>query len=367
MEDHYNQVHIVAFYLNKEKREGVTLYRKKEDEGNIMFHTSKEVADRALGRGVGESLLHPQIWTNFLTIHKMGMLEAASKIPLQTDDPDYTNRNKIQDMENLEITVVADGKQIRQIPTAAPANIQLYENSINEWFEQAQFVGAAFDPILGKEPPSGTTFRGQERTVVQGKGLHDRRRGQRAKFIEKMYREWIIPDIVKKILKGKEFLAALTSEEMTWVAEQLASNHASRKRNEAVLNGELPEDKEFLKQEFLLNFSKKGNKHLIRILKDEFKGVEIKMGINIAGKQKDLVTLSDKLLSIFQFIFANPQGFQQAMQMPGLASAFNDILEFSGMNQADFASLANIAPLQTQQAPQNTKPPEIELNQKQKV
>ena len=49
---------------------------------------------------------------------------------------------------------------------------------------------------------------------------------------------------------------------------------------------------------------------MLEILKDEFKNIDIKMGINVAGKQKDLVNLSDKLLSIFQFIFANPQGFQ---------------------------------------------------------
>ena len=94
-------------------------------------------------------------------------------------------------------------------------------------------------------------------------------------------------------------------------------------------------------------------------MKGEFKGISIKMGINIANKQKNLVNLTDKILSIFQFAFANPQQFQQAMQIPSLAKSFNDILEFSGLNQADFASL--IQP--PKQPPVETRAPKpLELN-----
>ena len=343
MDEYYNQIHIVGFYKNeKSERIGVTLYRKKENESTLKFHTCKKVYGRALGRGVGEGILHPQVWTNFLETHKMKLLESASKVPLFTDDEGYTKRQKIQDMENLEITTIkSDSKYgIRQVPTAAPANIQLFERSVNEWYEQAQLTGSAFDPLLGQESPSGTTFRGQERSIIQGRGLHERRRGQRAKFIEEIYRDWIIPDIKKKILKGKKFLASMTSEEMSWLSDSLATNHADRRRIEAVLEGRIPEDKELLRQQFLADFSKKGNKHLLEILKGEFEDVELKMGITIGKKQKDLAMMSDKILSIFQFIASNPQGFQQLMQMPGMEQSFNDILEFSNISPVNFAAFS---------------------------
>ena len=348
MEYYCNQIQIVAFYTDKDgQKEGVTLYRMKEDEGMIKFHTSKKVSGRGLGRGVGESLLHPQIWTNFLTIHKMNLIEAASKVPLYTDDEGYTSRNKIQDMENLEITTVSEGKKIYQVPTAAPANIALFERSINEFFESAQLIGSAFDPLLGKEQSSGTTFRGQERTVAQGRGLHDRRRGQRAKFIEDIYRTWIIPDMVKEITKGRDFLATLTTEEVQWISDQLSESYANKYQIDAIFDGKVPQDKETLKRQYQADFAKKGNKHMLSILKDEFEDVEIRMGINIASKQKNLVGLTDKVLSIFQFIIANPQGFQQVMQIPGMAKAFEDIMEFSGLNSVDFTSLAS-QPMQMQ-------------------
>lgn len=358
MENFYEQVHVIAFYTGKSlKKEGVTLYRKPEDESNLKFHTSKKVYGRALGRGVGESMLHPQIWTNFLTIHKTRMLEGGAKTPLMTDDPNFHNRNKIQDMENNEIVVIAPDTKLPPTPiqTINTANVQIYQNAINELFEHAQFTGSAFDPVLGKEATSGTTFRGQERTVAQGRGPHDRRRGQRAKFIEEIYRDWIIPDIIKKITKGKTFLATLTADEMMWVSERLADNYVYGKQVEAILSGEIPEEAELLKQEFLKSFSKTGNKQMLEIIKEEFRGISSTIGINIAGKQKDLSMMSDKLLSIFQFVIGNPQMFQQAMQIPALAKSFNDIMEFGGLNQVDFTTIGQI-PMQPMQPNQPTQP-----------
>ena len=349
LENHYNQLQVVAFYTKKGGRyngkEGCILYRKKEEEGNLKFHASEKVYGRALGYSDGEAFLHPQIWSNFVEIHKMGLLEAGSKVPLMTDDPTFHNRNKIQDMENLEVMTVSPDTRLppQPIQTAFPANYQLFADSVDQWFQHAQLLGSAFDPILGKEQASGTTFRGQERTVAQGRGWHDRRRGQRAKYIESIYRDWIIPDIVSEIRKGKKFLATLTAEELGWVSEQLATKTTNERIKQKILKGSLPthEEQEKVKALFKENFSKQGNKKLLEVLRGELDGIEVGIGINVAGKQKDLVNLSDKILSIFQFVFANPQGFIQAMQVPALARGFSDILEFSGLNQADFLSLVN--------------------------
>ncbi len=375
MEDYYSQLQIVAFYINKDNEEiGVTLYRKKSGEGNIKFHTSKKVDGRALGRGVGETLVGPQVWTNFLTIHKMNLLESASKVPLYTDDSTYTQKNKIQDMENLEITTIEENKRIYQVPTAATANTQLLGNEVNDWYTFAQTAAAAQDPLMGKEAVSGTTFRGQERSIAQGRGIHDRRRGQRAKFIEELHREWIIPDMVKDILEGKQFMATLSLEELTWVQDQYAEAYADKKLREMgkdalAFGGKIPteEDKEAIKQTLKESFAKKGNKHLLKMLGEDFRNVAIQMGINIANKQKDLGMLSDKILSIFQFIFSNPQGFQQAMQIPALAKSFQDILEYSGMSQADFMTLISAKPMAQPAAAAPAEAAALQLNQPQPV
>lgn len=356
MENFANQVQVVAFYTNKEgKKESAVIFRKKGD-ANIKFFTSKKVYLRGLGRGVGEMLLHPQVWTNFAQTHQMNLLEASSKIPLYTDDETYKTKNKIQDMENLEITSVQEGRRIFRVPNDAGANINLFEGSINTWFQHAQLQGAAFDPVLGIEATSGTTFRGQERTVAQGRGSHDRRRGKRAKFIEEIYRDWIIPEIVSEITSGKKFLSSLETDELNFVAKQFANKKLNDKKKEALFKMEImtPEEEAELRNMYREEIISKGSEHLLEILKDEFKGIEVKIGINVANKQKNLADLSDKVLSIFQFIFSNPQAFQQAMQVPALSKAFGDILEFSGLSMGDFSTLLDanqtaIAPVEEQQ------------------
>ena len=370
MENSTNQIQVVAFYTGKSSIKGeVILYRKTEEEGGMKFFTSRKVYGRALGRGVGERIIHPQIWTNFLTIHKTALLESASKVPLWTDDPSYTTKNKIQDMENLEITVVGQGRKIGQVPTAAPANIQIFQNDINSWFEHAQGAGDAYSPLRGEEPVSGTTFRGQERLVAQGRGPHDRRKGQRAKFIEELYRDYIIPDIKKEILKGQKFMATLSGEELSWIAERLTQTRVDEKIKDMVLNeGKVPakDDRDTITQITKDTFFKQGNRHLMEILKGEFKDAEIKISVTVANKQKNLADLSDKLLSIFQFVFQNPQAFMQAMQVPALAKSFENILEFSGMSTADFSSLLKSEPIQqgTGQTPQQGVPSPLQLSNK---
>ncbi len=360
MEYFCEQNQVIAFYTDKDSnRQGVTLYRKKSGEDDLMFFTSKEVFQRALGRGIGEVLLHPQVWTNFLTIHKMGLLEAASKVVIGVDDENFVQKNKIQDMENLEVATFKEGTKAFQIPTASPTNIQLYSSDIDSWYIHAQTSGAANDPLMGVEAKSGTTFKGQERSVTQGRGSHDRRRGKRAKFLEEIYRKMIIPEIVKEITKGKKFLATLSTEEMTWVADRIAENKTTAKVVDLILENKedvTPEKQAIYKELFKSDFLKAGNKQLIEIIKGEFKGIEDTLGISIANKQKNLADLSDKVLSIFQFVFQNPQGFMQAMQIPALAKSFENILEFSGMSIGDFSSLMQAPPVQSPIQQENLQP-----------
>ena len=246
---------------------------------------------------------------------------------------------------------MAEGRRIGQIPTVAPASIQLFEQAIREQFQNAQLVGSAQDRLLGKQSFSGQTFKGQTQLLQTGRGPHERNKGKRAKFIEKVYRKMIIPEIKKEILKGTEFIANLSFNDLQYVTNQLAENFANHTNNERVLNGELPEDKQVLIQQFKEDFSKKGSEHKLGILKGEFKDIEIEIEIDVVNKQFNLQNMTEKVFSIFQFVFSNPAGFQTLMQIPAMANAFSDVLEFSNIESADFASLMSapqIAPPQPQ-------------------
>jgi hypothetical protein len=361
------QLQIVAFYTTKKnKRQGFTIYKKESTEDSLTYFTSAKVEGRGLGFGWGEKMLHPQIWTNFFEIHKTQMLQSGAKTPIITDDETFTNRNKIQDMENLEVAIVKEGRTMKLLDTVSPNNVSLYQNAINTWFEYAQYAGAAFDPMMGKEATSGTTFRGQNQIVQQGKGPHDRLRGKRAKFIEYLYRVRILKDIKREILNGKKFLATLTGEEMEWVSKELAVKEWNKYVLEKTLaDGNFEEgEMEAYIQMKTDEFREKGSQHILEVLKGEFDDVEVTMGINVAGKQKDLSAMSDKILSIIQFAMANPQGFEQVMKMPSMADNMDSILEYSGVSPSSFYSLTKKmkelpqqpSPMQPALQPANVQP-----------
>ena len=155
-------------------------------------------------------------------------------------------------------------------------------------------------------------------------------------------------------LKGKKFLATLTQDEMVWVAEQMAVRGWNRHFADKALSlwTFVEGEKEMFIEQFKQGFKKKGNQQLAEIVEGEMEDVEIRMGINVAGKQKDLAGLSDKVLSIFSFVLGNPQ-IQQTMQaIPGLAKSFNDILEFSGISPVDFSTFTSGVQQMMQPQPQ---------------
>ena len=62
----------------------------------------------------------------------------------------------------------------------------------------------------------------------------------------------------------------------------------------------------------------------------------MKVEINVAGVQKNLAEMVDKLSGIFQRIIANPAGFMEAMKIPMAAKAFSKMIEYSGLSSPDF-------------------------------
>jgi len=348
-----NQVQVVGFYWDeKNLKQGVTLYKAPEKESVLKFHSPKKVHGRAVGWGGVEALLDPQIWANFADIHKNNLLKAASKIGFFTDDSAYANRNKIKDMENLEITTISGESKygIRQIPTASP-NIQLFDRRVQELEDHAQKLAGVTDPLLGKSPAAGTPFRLQERVVFEGKKPHERTAGKFDKFLEEIINDWIVPHIVRKITQGAEFLSTLTSDQMEYILQRVPRNKAVKRQWEDILSGEIPPDLAIYEEEEKGKLLQRGNQQPLKILKDEFKQVKFKVKVRVSGKQKNLELFTDKLVNVLRQYLSTPQMFQD----PIARKLFDQIIEASGLNPADYSGMGS----QTPEAPlpeSSTKP-----------
>src|SRR3990167_6191937 len=310
-DDYFNQLHVCTFYKDeKGEKHGIWLFKGKEEEFPFKLLLRDEIYGRALGLGGAEEIFSPQKWINYDVIRIRDLLDAACKIIFKINDPTFANRNKISNMNNLEIVALEDGKDITQIDTA-PRNLNLFERAMVDWEQNARNISAAGEGIQGEQPPSGTPFKLQELVTAEAHSLHEYRKGKIAKFVEEIYRDWILPHLVKEIKDGSEFIAELDVEDLQFVADKLADNLAQKAIKDSLLNGILltPELVEEIKLKVKESFLKGGNKRFVEILENEFKNVPMDVKINIVGKQKNLVAEVDKMVNVMRFLFStyNPQ------------------------------------------------------------
>lgn len=334
--EYESRIYIVAMYMKAGKRTGSILYTAPEATMPFKVIKRDKVYNRALGRGGAEELFDPQVFTTYDMIRIQDMLDAASKTIMSTTDPVLAARNNMRDMENLEIVERAPGTDFNQVDTF-PRNLQLFNTSMAQWETHARTIGAASDAVLGESPTTNTPFKLQNAVIQQGLGLHEYRRGQYAKHLEEIYNDWIIPHIEKKITEGAQFLSELSLEEMQYVMDALITNMANQKVIDMVIAGEevnndiINQFKELTRSEF----RKKGNKHFVEILKGEFRGKKLKVKVSIKGKSKDLGAQTDALVNVFRQVIANPA----VLQIPAIARIFNDIIQSSGLDPADFTGI----------------------------
>lgn len=332
------QLHIITFYVDtKGDKHGIALYQGKGDPKKYKFIARDKIFGRALGMSAIEELFEAQVWTNYSMIRMQGMLDAASKVIHQTADTSFNSRNKLSDIENNEILVHAANMPVERLDTS-PSNIAIFEKAITDWGQHAQDIGSAGDAILGVKPDAGTPFALQQLNAQQSNNLHEYRRGRLAISLGDEYRDWILPDFVKEMNNEQEFLDELSLSELQWVAEQVSEYETNQfKKRQVIAGGKLsPSILDNHKQAVKQQVMKKGPKQFFKLLKNELKGLPVDVEINIAGKQRDLAGMTDKIVDVTKMLIANPD----APKTPYIAKLLNMLIETSGMDQIDFGETA---------------------------
>ena len=336
------QIHIVSFYVDEnEQKKGLSFFAKKEPKLPFKFLARDKIFGRALGFGGVEELFEAQAWTNNSEIHKVKMLQAASKMLHVTTDPAFKNKNAGKDFENNDILVLTEGRNFQQMDMS-PRNVALFDNAISEWEIHARQISGATEALMGESPSAGTPFKLHELVTLEGKGLHAYRQGKIAVFMDEIYRDWIIPRLQTEIKNEQEFLSELSVDELQQVAEQVAASRLNRMIKDMVLAGEYPTPVQI--EEMRLNlrdvFLKKGARQFIKIFAKEMEDTPLAVFTNIAGKQKNMAQMTDKLVNVFRQIIAAPN----VLNEPRMVKLLNKILESSGMSPIDFGTISALTP-----------------------
>lgn len=358
-DEYVRQMQVISYVKkeNEDKKTGITLYKGREADGLFKVLLRDKIYGRALGFGGIEELFESQIWTNYNQIQIKQMLDQAADMILQTEDKAFQNKNKLKDREKGEVVVHAAGQPLTQV-MYQPINFRLFERLTQDWELHARTTGSANDAQLGINPTSGTPFVLQQMVTSTGQGIHEYRRGKIATFWGEIYRDWVIPELVKEMNQGDEWLADLNLEEMQYIAEQISTKQSNAQAVDMVIKyfdkeGQAPEqaDIDVFKEVIKKNFMKGGNKRFLELAKGELSKIPIDVEINIAGKQKNLGKIADGLTNIFRTVIAAPG----ILKDPGMAKLFNEIVEASGFSPVNFQGLEAGQP-QAQQQLQTNQP-----------
>lgn len=365
-DEYTRQAQYITFYKSRDnQKHGITLFKIKETNPIYKAIIRDKIYGRALGFGGIEELFEAQVWTNYSMIQIKKMLDAAALMILQTADKSYGAKNKITDLAQGEILTHEPDAPLTQV-TFQPQNMQQFESSVIQWENHARTTGSANDAQLGENPTAGTPFKLQELVVNQGQSIHEWRKGKIATFVTEIYRDWIIDYLVSDMNDGQKWLDELTLDEMNYIADAVAVNESNKRIKDIILQGGMvtPEMQNTFIQLIKDDFKKGGAKKFMEIFEGEMEDAPIDVNVNIAGKNKYLNLLTDKLTNIFREVIGNPN----VLANPGMAKLFNQIVEYSGLDPVDFSGLEKnpIAPQgqgamppQASQMPQMPQAPQL--------
>jgi len=338
-----NQIQIVAFYKKENnQKQGVCLFKKQMPELPFKFLKRDDIKNRALGRGAIEELFESQLWTNWHEVKLTEMKDASAKTMYWTDDPSLKGRNNLKNVDNNELLHIQANSRISQLDTF-PRNLAVFNDGVERFWQHAQLLGAAPEALMGETPSSGTPFKLYEAQQMEGKSMHKYRQGKLAVFMDEIYRDWILPHLAKETVKEQIFMQELSANELQEVVDKIVVKKANDFKKRMILGlQEVDEEMvEMYKQKVKEDFIKKGNKRFFEILAGEMKDISLSVMTNIAGKQKNLALLTDKLVNVLRQYIATPQ----IRQDPEMTKLLNTILESSGLSPINFGAAPTSTPM----------------------
>lgn len=317
------------------------LHDMVEKESPYKYLPWKKVSGRALGRGVVEEGEEAQVSTNDSYRKEAQAMEIGAKVVFKTTSKKIGNNvTAVDNGHIIELDANEDFSQVNTLSNAIPE----YRSLADRWFKQYERATSAYDAQRGETPPSGQPYRLQALIASQSSSSFDYRREEAGIFITEIFNDWVIPFLIKKLNREHILSSDFSAEELKMIDDNFARYTANQKAKDAILDGKLITQEDYLGYFDMSLNEIKGtkNQRFIQIPKDYFKDIEAKVTVITTGEQKNKQATLESL--------ANILNTPAAQQYPDLMrDVLANIMELSGAG----VSPATIA---TMNAPQPTQP-----------
>jgi hypothetical protein len=216
---------------------GVILYCEEEEKNPYYYLPYEVLKSRSLGRGTVEKAKHSQWWTNKAIKNEQDAMELAGKVFAQAPTGNKAlKKNMVTGMKNGTVLEYTPGSPITAL-SLAPAGLGHFGNLVDRWNMQIERSTFTFAANTGETMPSGTPFRQTAMLNNEAGKPAGLRRDQMGELWKKIYRERVIPFLVKQARSKDKLAAEFTLEELRVLDDKISAWRGTRVIVNKMLNG----------------------------------------------------------------------------------------------------------------------------------
>lgn len=206
---------------------GVTLFCDIEDQDPYYYLPYEKLKTRALGRGTVEKAKHAQWWTNKAIKNEQDAMEYAGRVFVQAPTGNKAvKKNVLTDMKNGTVLEYTPGNPLSAL-SLTPGGLGHFQNLIEKWNMQIERSTFTFASNTGESMPSGTPFRQTQLLNNEANKPFQVRREQMGELWKKIYRERVIPFLVRQVKKKETLMTQLTLDELRVLDDRIAAWRAT--------------------------------------------------------------------------------------------------------------------------------------------
>lgn len=361
-EDCVWQMHVKSFVGGKERSkkeyDDFTLFKGREDGDPYMLtHLLKEDG-RTLAIGPVEMAFDAQWIQNHGMKSIKDQLDIASKLLMQTSDPQFLGRNVLDELEHGDVLIHMPNQPLTQVYNASH-DIVSWQNYAIQFKQVGREAAGISDALLGVQPKSGTAWRLQESILSESYSLFEIFTENRGLDIDRMLRERILPSLLKKYDHNEEIAALLEKNDLDKIDKLFIKNTAIRntkkKLTEQILDPNAPPVTADMQTQMIAQETQNlqsdlqdmGNQRFFKpdevSWKEQLKDTEWDIEIDITQEAHDM----QAMLATFNtaLTMVTKPGFDQN---PKAQAIVGRILELTGaMSPVEFNAIPAAAPTMT--------------------
>ena len=313
-ENIYRQQMHVVFIIQNENSEDteISLYRGKEEKDPYVITHLLEQEGRTLSIGAVESNFDPQWMVNDMAKKTLDQFEIASKLVMQTSDPNFVGKNYLKDFDTGFVAVHEEGKPLNAMNNQSH-DIPQIMSFLDLWKQQSREISGSHESVTGQTLPSGTPYRLGMMLNQEARGLFDVFRENKGLSLEYILRTHVIPHFKKTLKTTDELVAILYGEELEEFDKLALPANLQKQIMLSLKKDHIPTQEEMMS--IIDEENRETNVRVItpskgdKTWKDVFKDFEWDVEIDITGESRDKSAVITSLDTLFQRMIADPEAF----------------------------------------------------------